>query len=99
MLKQALTEAPCLHIIDHKAPDLHLEMHTDASNAALGGILYQLVDGKLKPCAFHSRKFKSAEVNYSTTEKELLSIVDCCRTWRHYLYGVPFIVRTDHKPL
>ena len=32
-------------------------------------------------------------------EKELLSIVDCCRTWHHYLYGMPFIVRTDHRPL
>ena len=41
--------------------NLQLELHTDASDYALGGVLYQLVDGKLKPCAFHSRKFKIAE--------------------------------------
>ena len=61
LLKQALTNAPCLHIIDHNVTNLQLELHTDASDYALGGVLYQLVDGKLKPCAFHSRKFKLAE--------------------------------------
>ena len=53
--------APCLHIIDHNVTNLQLELHTDASDYALGRVLYQLVDGKLKPCAFHSRKFKLAE--------------------------------------
>ena len=53
--------APCLNIIDHNVTNMQLELHTDASDYALGGVLYQLVDGKLKPCAFHSRKFKLAE--------------------------------------
>ena len=54
-------EAPCLHLIDYSDPNMQIEVHTDASNFALGGVLYQVVQGKLKPCAFHSRKFKSAE--------------------------------------
>ena len=58
-----------------------------------------MVDGKLKPIAYYSRKFNTAELNYTVTEKELLAIVSSCRHWRHYLYGTEFIVRTDHRPL
>ena len=85
-----------LHIFD---PELDIKLHTDASKTALSGILYQKVQGKLKPVAFHSRKFNTAELNYTTTERELLAIVDSCRHWRHYLYNMTFIVRTDHRPL
>lgn len=83
LLRDKLCKAPVLHIFDANLP---IEVHTDASDTALSGILYQTVDGKLKPVAYHSRKFIPAERNYSTTERELLAIVDSCRHWRHYLY-------------
>ena len=82
-LKDKLCSAPVLHIFDENLP---IEVHTDASDNALSGILYLTVSGKLKPVAYHSRKFNSAELNYTTTERELLAIVDSCRHWRHYLY-------------
>jgi hypothetical protein len=82
-LREKLCSAPVLHIFDTTLP---IEVHTDASDNALSGILYQTVDGKLKPVAYHSRKFNAAERNYTTTERELLAIVDSCRHWRHYLY-------------
>jgi RNase H-like domain found in reverse transcriptase len=91
-LKECLCSAPVLSIFDATLP---IELHTDASNTAL----YQIVDGKLKPVAYHSRKFNSAERNYTVTERELLAIVDSCRHWRHYLYNASFTVRTDHRPL
>ena len=40
-------------------------IHTDASNAQLGGIMSQNV----KPIAFYSRKLTLAQINYTTTEK------------------------------
>ena len=44
------------------------EIHTDASKLQIGAVISQ----KGKPIAFYSRKMKSAQYNYTTTEKELL---------------------------
>ncbi len=46
--------------------------------------------------AFESRKFISAELNYTVTEKEMLGVVHALRVWRCYLEGADFTVFTDH---
>eukprot|EP00961_Rhodomonas_salina_P138686 1865865-Rhodomonas_salina.1 len=53
----------------------------------------------LHPVAFYSRKFSSAERNYTTREQELLAIKECLRNWRHYTYRTQTQVRTDHDSL
>ena len=63
-----LSTAPTLHIIDAADANAKLEVHTDASGYMIGAVLYQSVNGKLKPVAFHSRKLKEAERRYSPTE-------------------------------
>ena len=60
-------------------------LQTDASDFALGGVLMQDTGDGLRPIAFESRTLNAAEQNYSTTEKELLAYVHCCKIWRHYL--------------
>ena len=50
-------------------------IHTDASNKQIGAVISQ--EGK--PIAFFSRKFNTAQQNYTTTEKELLSIIKCLK--------------------
>ncbi|KAI4902898.1 hypothetical protein NFI96_020356 [Prochilodus magdalenae] len=39
------------------------------------------------------------ERNYCVTRRELLAVVAGLRHFRHYLYGTPFLLRTDHAAL
>ncbi|KAG2780377.1 hypothetical protein PC129_g9843 [Phytophthora cactorum] len=48
-----------------------MHLRTDASKFAVGGVLYQVVDGVERPIAYNSRKMKSAELNYPTQQQEL----------------------------
>lgn len=95
-LKNILTSQPLLQFPNFNEPFI---LTTDASNDAIGSILSQGVVGKDLPIAYYSRTLNSAERNYSTTEKELLSIVQSVKHFRPYLYGKEFTILTDHKPL
>ena len=51
------------------------------------------------PIAYLSRKLSPREINYSTIERECLSIVWAIQSLRHYLFGTQFVIQTDHHPL
>jgi len=71
------------------------EIHTDACDIQLGSVISQ--NGK--PLAFYSRKLNAAQKNYTTREKELLSIVETLKEFNTILFGHEVIVYTDHKNL
>ena len=56
-------------------------------------------EAKKNVIAIHSRKFTPAQCNYSTTDQELLAIIDALWIFEHKLLGVKFIIVTDHMAL
>ena len=71
----------------------------DASNYAIGAVLGQRVK-KLPPIIYYaSRTLNDAQLNYSTTEKELLAIVFTLEKFRQYLVGSKVVVYTDHATI
>jgi hypothetical protein len=94
--KGLLTDSTLLAYPDFKKTFI---LTTDASNYAVGAVLSQGVVGQDRPIAFASRTLQKSEINYSTIEKELLAIIYATKHFRPYLYGVKFILYTDHQPL
>lgn len=91
-LKKALTEAPVLALPDFSKP---FTVMTDASNNGCGAVLMQ----NDRPIAYTSKKFSSAERNYTTGEQETLGLIHALKVWRCYLEGPDVVMLTDHKPL
>ena len=75
--------------------DRPFEIHTDACDVQLGSVIGQ--GGK--PLAFYSRKLNPAQQNYTTREKELLSIVETLKEFHTILFGHEIVLWTDHKNL
>ncbi len=91
-IKRVLGREVLLAYPDFNAP---FHIHTDASKNQIGAVISQ----NNKPIAFYSRKMNSAQRNYTTTEKELLSIVATLKEFRNILLGHQITVYTDHKNL
>jgi hypothetical protein len=83
-LIKRFTSEPVLRYYD---PTKRLRLETDASQFALAGILSQQFDDGWHPIAYHSQKFKGAEIHYPVYDKELMAIVASFSHWRHYLEG------------
>ncbi|KAM1376183.1 hypothetical protein ACFX2F_037951 [Malus domestica] len=95
-LKELLTTAPIIIPPDWSLP---FELMCDASDYALGAVLGQRKDKKPHVIYYASRTLNDAQLNYSTTEKELLAVVFALDKFRSYLIGTKVIVFTDHAAL
>ena len=95
-LKRALVTAPIII-----APDwsMSFKLMCDTSDDSVGAVL-----GQRKCKIFHSIYYASetltdAQLNYTTTKKELLAVVFTFNKLRAYLVGTKMIIYTDHSAI
>ncbi|CAN6547913.1 unnamed protein product [Malus baccata var. baccata] len=95
-LEEKLTSAPIIVPPDWSLP---FELMCDASDYALGAVLGQMRDKKPHVIYYASRTLNDAQLNYSTTEKELFAVVFALDKFRSYLLGTKVIIYIDHAAL
>lgn len=95
-LKSALTSAPIIRSPNWELP---FEIMCDASDYAMGAVLGQRVDKVPHVIYYASKTLNDAQLNYSTTEKELLAVVFALDKFRSYLLGSKVLVYSDHAAL
>ena len=91
-LKGRLTSAPVLALPNGRDGFV---VYSDASRQGLGCVLMQ----NDRVIVYASRQLKKHEQNYPTHDLELAAVVFALKIWRHYLYGVPCRIFTNHKSL
>jgi hypothetical protein len=96
-IKHVVGHCPMLHFVDETSP---IFLHTDASDFGVGGYLFQRTPDGDKPIAFCSGSLtqRQSEV-WPPREKESWGIIFSLRKFHHYLGGVTFTLRTDHRNL
>ncbi|KAK8502211.1 hypothetical protein V6N12_042708 [Hibiscus sabdariffa] len=95
-LKKKLISAPIVVPPDWTSP---FELMCDASDYAVGAALGQRRGKLFHVIYYSSRTLNDAQVNYTTTKKELLAVVFSFDKFRSYLIGTKIIVHTDHSAI
>jgi transposase InsO family protein len=95
-VKDCISKAPTLRLADWNRV-FHIE--TDASDIAVGAVLFQLGDkGEQLPLAYYSKTLTDTERRWSATDKEMYGIICASRKWYPYCSG-SVVFHTDHQPL
>ncbi|WVZ48669.1 hypothetical protein U9M48_000088, partial [Paspalum notatum var. saurae] len=95
-IKELLVKAPIIQPPDWNLP---FEIMCDASDYAVGAVLGQRKDGRVHAIYYASKTLNEAQVNYATTEKELLAVVFAFEKFRSYIVNSKVIVYTDHAAI
>ncbi|KAL4333294.1 hypothetical protein GQ457_07G008150 [Hibiscus cannabinus] len=96
LLKQKLVTTPIVEPPDWKLP---FELMCDASDYAVGAVLGQRKGKIFHPTYYASKTLNDSQVNYTTTEKEMLAVIFAFDKFRSYLIGTKVIVHTDHSAI
>ena len=76
-----------MKLINHESA-LPIWLVTDSSDTGVGAWVGQgETADTARPAALHSRKFSNAQMNYGTTDKEALAIIDALAAFHHLLAG------------
>jgi hypothetical protein len=91
-LKENINTALVLALSNIQQP---FEIEIDVNGYSMGTVLMQY----RKPSCYHSETFNQDVVNYPTYDKELYTLVQRIKKWKHYLLGKETIIHTYHQPL
>jgi len=75
------------------------ELMCDASDYAVGAVLGQRHDKVFHAIYYASKVLNEAQLNYATTEKEMLAIVFALEKFWSYLIGSRVTIFTDHAAI
>jgi hypothetical protein len=95
-LKRALITALIIQPPDWSQP---FEIMCDARDHVVGAVLGQRKEGKVHAIYYASKTLNGAQLNYATTEKELLAVVFAFEKFRSYIVNSKVIVYTDHAAI
>ena len=99
LLKEELLKDVVLCHPDYSEGAEKLELFVDASGVGSGGCLMQKQRGEYRTIAYASMTFTPTQARYSTIDRELLAIRWGVKVFRPFIFGIPFVIFTDHKPL
>ena len=96
ILKKALISAPVIIAPNWDQP---FELMCDASDFAVGAVLGQRQGKVFHYIYYASKTLIDAQINYTTTKKELLAVEFTFDKFQAYLVGAKVIVYTDHTAI
>ncbi|GFW89038.1 retrovirus-related Pol polyprotein from transposon 17.6 [Trichonephila clavipes] len=103
ILKNIISQIKGYHNVEYiktKIATINGEIEVNASKTAISCILkQQKLNGNQHPIAFHSRRLRNYEINYTITELECIAIIDSLDKFHCYLHGSHFTVHSDHNAL
>ena len=97
-LKQLLMSPQLLAYPDFDSAEPFI-VDTDYSHEGLGTVLSQVQDGIERPISFNARRLKPSESQYASHKGELLALIFAIDTYKFFLTGRKFLVRTDNSAL
>jgi len=86
-------------ILAHPNYNYPFKIQTDASDAGIGAVLVQEINGVERVIMYLSRSLQAGERKWTVREKEALAIVWAIQMCRVYVAGTKFIVQSDHASL
>jgi hypothetical protein len=95
-LENSLVSAHIIQPPDWSQP---FEIMCDASDYDIEAVLGQRKEGRVHTIYYASKTLSEAQLNYATTEKELLAVVFAFEKFRSYIVNSKVIVYTDHAAI
>ena len=98
-IKSVLSTFPAVMPVDYSLIPFILIIAVDASLKGWGGVMMQERDGVRRIARYESGVWSSAEAAYDAGKLECRAVLKAFKKFRHWLYGVHFILETDANTL